>query len=226
MNPLAKLSSGTFDLYDPTSDLFNVVIEAPLGSRCKYKYDEQSQIFRVNKLLPLGASFPFNYGYVPATRGQDGDPLDVLVLINEPLIVGSVVPVRMIGVIEAEQTELTGKTVKNDRLLAALETKYNGLSRRKYRYMCEIEEFASAEHCMRDFYEYHNRKARNRKKANWLSRLTMTPKKGDNNVMRLMIVFESVYHGKLTDEFRSGNLLIRRRQKEDNHRISPRVRLG
>jgi inorganic pyrophosphatase len=125
MNPIAQLSAGKFELFDSKSKLVNIVIEAPKGSRCKYKYDETARIFRVNKLLPLGASFPYNYGYVPATRGQDGDPLDVLVLSDEPFAVGCVVPVRLIGVIEAQQTERSGKTVQNDRLLSVLETQYN-----------------------------------------------------------------------------------------------------
>ena len=125
MSNIAELSAGRFPVVDGATGLVDVVIEAPKGSRCKYKYDENAKIFRLNKLLPLGASFPFNYGYIPATRGQDGDPLDVLVLGDEPIFAGCVVPVRMIGVIEAEQTERTGKTVKNDRLLAVLETQYN-----------------------------------------------------------------------------------------------------
>src|SRR5438128_1530614 len=90
---------------DPQSGLTTVVIDTPRGSRCKYKYDPRTGLFRVGKLLPLGASFPFNFGYVPGTLGADGDPRDVLVILDEPLAVGCVAPVRLIGILQAEQTD-------------------------------------------------------------------------------------------------------------------------
>jgi len=68
---------------DRDSGLATVVIDTPRGSRCKYKYDAKLGLFRVGKLLPLGATFPFNFGYVPGTLGPDGDALDVLVLLDE-----------------------------------------------------------------------------------------------------------------------------------------------
>ncbi len=67
--------------------------------------------------------FPFDFGYVPATRG-DGDPLDVLVLMDEPTFVGCLVLARMIGVIEADQTE-AGTTTRNDRVIAVAATSRN-----------------------------------------------------------------------------------------------------
>lgn len=110
---------------DPDTGRINVVIDTPRGSRCKYKYDEKAGVFRLNKLLPRGATFPYAFGYIPGTRGEDGDPLDVLVLQDEAFFVGCVVPVRLIGVLEAEQTEKSGKTVRNDRLIGVVETAYN-----------------------------------------------------------------------------------------------------
>jgi len=121
--PLSRL--GTLDAVDPDSGLVTVVVEAPRGSRCKYKYDETAGLFRLSKLLPLGAAFPYNYGFVPSTRGEDGDPLDILVLTDEPVAVGCVVPVRLVGVFEAEQTETGGRALRNDRLVGAVETPYN-----------------------------------------------------------------------------------------------------
>ena len=109
---------------DPESGLLNVVVDTPKGSRNKYKYDDKHGVWRLRKVLPLGASFPFDFGFLPATKGEDGDPVDVLVLMDEPAFPGCVVPARLIGVLEAEQTE-DGKTVRNDRLLAVLETPYN-----------------------------------------------------------------------------------------------------
>jgi len=95
----------------------NVVIDTPKGSRNKYKYDEKLGVFRLAKVLPAGASFPFNFGDVPGTLGDDGDPLDVLVLMDDAAFVGCLVPVRLVGVIEAEQED-GGKAIRNDRLIA------------------------------------------------------------------------------------------------------------
>jgi inorganic pyrophosphatase len=109
---------------DPDTGLVHVVIETPKGSRNKYKYDEKLGLFRLSKILPLGSSFPYDFGFIPSTRAEDGDPVDVLVLMEEPTFCGCVIPVRLLGVIQAEQTH-QGKTVRNDRLIAAVETPCN-----------------------------------------------------------------------------------------------------
>jgi inorganic pyrophosphatase len=96
----------------------NVVIETPRGSRNKYNYDEGTGLFRLGGVLPSGASFPFDFGFVPSTVGGDGDPLDVLVLMDEPAFPGCLVCARLVGVVEAEQTERDGETERNDRLIA------------------------------------------------------------------------------------------------------------
>lgn len=72
----------------------------------------------LKKILPEGMSFPFDFGFIPSTLGDDGDPLDVLVLMDEPVGTGVVVPARLIGVIDAMQTEKDGETVENARLIA------------------------------------------------------------------------------------------------------------
>jgi inorganic pyrophosphatase len=95
----------------------NVVIETPKGSRNKYNYDEKLGLFKLGGVLPSGASFPFDFGFVPSTVGGDGDPLDVLVLMDEPAFAGCLVRTRLVGVIEAEQTERDGETTRNDRLI-------------------------------------------------------------------------------------------------------------
>jgi inorganic pyrophosphatase len=109
---------------EPDSGRLNVVVDTPKGSRNKYKFDEQHGQWRLSKVLPQGMSFPYDFGFIPSTRGEDGDPLDVLLLMDEPAFPGCVVPARLIGVLEAEQTE-GGKTVRNDRLVAVVETPYN-----------------------------------------------------------------------------------------------------
>jgi inorganic pyrophosphatase len=98
-------------------DDVNVIIETPRGSRIKYKLDEASGLFRISKVLPMGWRFPFPFGFVPSTRAEDGDPIDVLVLFDEPMACGVLLAARLLGVIEAEQRE-SGKTRRNDRLIA------------------------------------------------------------------------------------------------------------
>jgi inorganic pyrophosphatase len=95
------------------------VIEAAQGSANKLKYDVECGVFMLHGVLPLGVSFPYDFGFLPSTLGDDGDPLDVLVLMDEPVAPGTVVPCRLIGVIEARQRKERGKKWKrNDRLLA------------------------------------------------------------------------------------------------------------
>jgi inorganic pyrophosphatase len=103
----------------------DVIIDTPRGSRCKYKLDKSTGQFRLGKLLPRGASFPYNFGFIPGTIGEDGDAIDVLVLLDEPLFVGCCAPVRIIGVLEATQSEKRRKAIRNDRLIGVVETEYN-----------------------------------------------------------------------------------------------------
>src|SRR3954469_6625001 len=99
-NPYDRLGA-----FAPRSGELNVIIETPKGSRNKFDFDEELGLFKLGGVLPAGAVFPFDFGFVPATRGGDGDPLDVLVLMDEPAFVGCLVAARLIGVIEAEQAE-------------------------------------------------------------------------------------------------------------------------
>lgn len=112
MNGIRAL--GAFD--EKTKDL-NVIIESPKGCRNKYTFDEEKGLFFLSGILPAGAVFPFDFGFIPNTTGGDGDPLDVLILMDEPAFTGCLVPARLIGMIEANQTE-DGKTERNDRLIA------------------------------------------------------------------------------------------------------------
>ena len=98
-------------------ELLIVVIETPKGSPNKLAFDARYGAFALKGVLPAGAVFPFDFGFVPSTRADDGDPLDVLVLMDAPVFPGCIVPSRVIGVIEAEQTE-SGQTQRNDRVLA------------------------------------------------------------------------------------------------------------
>ena len=107
----------------PGSNRVNVVVETPGGSRSKFKYDEDLGLFRLHKLLPAGSVFPYDFGFVPGTKGEDGDPLDVMILgeKNEATFTGCIVSVRLLGVIQARQTEKR-VTIRNDRLIGTAET--------------------------------------------------------------------------------------------------------
>jgi inorganic pyrophosphatase len=101
---------------DPKKGTCRAIIETPKGCRNKFDYDPDSGLFMLGGLLPEGMMFPFDFGFIPSTLGGDGDPLDILVLMDAPAHVGCLIEVRVIGIIEAEQTE-DGKTESNDRLL-------------------------------------------------------------------------------------------------------------
>ncbi len=113
-----KSALNQLDPHVPGTDFYYAVVETPMGSQIKYKYDPAVGTIRLDKLLPAGAVFPHDFGFFPATLEEDGDPLDVLVLVDQPTFPGCIVPVRILGVIEAKQTE-QGKTIRNDRLVAA-----------------------------------------------------------------------------------------------------------
>jgi inorganic pyrophosphatase len=103
------------DRKDP--GLLRVVIETPKGSRNKFAFDPDDQIFELKKVLPAGMAFPYDFGFVPSTIADDGDPVDVLVLMDEPAFPGCVLKCRLIGVIEGEQGLKKDKE-RNDRIVA------------------------------------------------------------------------------------------------------------
>ena len=74
-------------------------------------------MFSLDRVLPVGSVFPFDFGFVPSTLAEDGDPLDVLVLTDEPVSVGCLILTRFVGVIQATQKERGRKSVRNDRLI-------------------------------------------------------------------------------------------------------------
>ncbi|HEX8069388.1 MAG TPA: inorganic diphosphatase [Pyrinomonadaceae bacterium] len=132
--------------FDAEGEDVNVIVETPKGSRNKFNYDDELGLFKLGGVLPAGAVFPFDFGFVPATLGGDGDPLDVLLLMDEPAFPGCLVMTRLIGVIEAEQTEGDGEPVRNDRLIgvAAKARNYKGvraLSQLNENLVAEIEHF-------------------------------------------------------------------------------------
>ena len=91
--------------FDKKSGLFQFIIETPKGSRNKYAFDPAQEIFSLRKILPAGMAFPYDFGFLPRTLAADGDPIDVLVLMDEPAFPGCLICSRLIGVIEGEQID-------------------------------------------------------------------------------------------------------------------------
>ena len=136
---------------DKKEGLLQVIIETPAGSRNKFAFDPEQEIFAVKKVLPAGMVFPYDFGFLPQTIAPDGDPIDVLLLMDEPAYPGCVVRSRLIGVIEGEQLE-GKKKIRNDRLVAVAEVNHMYANVRKFKdlpgkWIQELEQF---------FVNYHN----------------------------------------------------------------------
>src|SRR5438045_5059295 len=99
-------------------ELLRVVIETPKGSRNKFAFDPQQHIFELKKVLPEGMAFPYDFGFVPSTLAEDGDPLDVLVLMDEPAFAGCLLTARVVGAILGDEAEprRPRRRLRNDRL--------------------------------------------------------------------------------------------------------------
>src|SRR6201987_2743244 len=111
-NPIRLASN---DESDPK--LIQVVIETPKGSRNKYAFAPDQKIFELKKVLPAGMEFPYDFGFIPSTKAEDGDPTDVLVLMDEPAFPGCLLKCRVVGVIEGQQGKKKDKE-RNDRIIA------------------------------------------------------------------------------------------------------------
>jgi inorganic pyrophosphatase len=102
---------------DKKEGTLQVVIETPKGSRNKFAFDEKQNIFALKKVLPAGMAFPYDFGFVPSTLAEDGDPTDVLVLMDEPAFAGCLLRCRIIGIIEGEEGKKKD-AIRNDRIVA------------------------------------------------------------------------------------------------------------
>lgn len=128
-----------------------VIIETPANSRNKFALDPDQGIFALKKVLPAGMVFPYDFGFLPQTIAPDGDPIDVLLLMDEPAFPGCAVHSRLIGVIEGQQLD-GKKKVRNDRLVAVAEANHMYANIRAMRdlpekWLKELEVF---------FVNYHN----------------------------------------------------------------------
>jgi inorganic pyrophosphatase len=130
---------------DKSDGIIQVIIETPKGSRNKFAFDAEQNVFTVKKVLPAGMSFPYDFGFLPRTLAPDGDPIDVLLLMDEPAFPGIAVRARLIGIIEGEQTD-GKKKIRNDRLIAVAEMNHEYAYLKKLddlpkKFLRELEEF-------------------------------------------------------------------------------------
>ena len=98
----------------------DVVVETPKGSAQKYDYVPKTPFFKLSKILPAGMVFPYDFGFIPKTKGEDGDPLDVIVISEFRSFPGVIIKCRIIGGMKAEQSKEEGskELIRNDRFIA------------------------------------------------------------------------------------------------------------
>jgi inorganic pyrophosphatase len=138
--------------------LVHVVIDTPRGSGNKYKYDEALSVFRISRMLPAGMHFPYDFGSVPGTLAEDGDPLDVLVLLDSASFAGCLITVRLIGGLRVKQRERAG-WIQNDRLIATPETPVNPAQTRSLRSLTPVR-IGEIEHFFQSYNQAQGRELR------------------------------------------------------------------
>ncbi len=145
------------------SQRVHVIIDTPAGSRNKYKYDPRLGLYRLSRILPEGSVFPYDFGSIPGTCSEDGDALDVLVLLAARSFPGCLVTVRLIGVLHAEQRE-SGKLIRNDRLIGVAHTPVNRPTIRDLRAL-DREQLHAIEHFFVSYNAFEGRPFRIRGRA-------------------------------------------------------------
>src|ERR1700745_87170 len=96
----------------------HTVIETPRGSRCKLEFDPKLRAFTLAKPLLAGLTYPYDWGFIPSTQAEDGDPLDVLVMHDAATYPGVVLRCRPVGILEVEPKSPGEKEERNDRVFA------------------------------------------------------------------------------------------------------------
>src|SRR6476660_10646688 len=97
---------------------FRVVVESPKGSTVKLTDEEHLGTFMVSRALPLGISYPYDWGFIPGTRAADGDPVDALVLHAASTYPGVVLPCKVLGMVEVREDAKKGQRRTNNRIIA------------------------------------------------------------------------------------------------------------
>src|SRR6202051_531046 len=131
----------------------HAVVETPRGSTCKLDFDPELRVFTLAKPLMAGLAYPYDWGFIPSTKAEDGDPLDVLVIHDAQTYPGVVLRCRPIGILEVEQKS-KGRKGRNDRLFAvpdrSLETDLKDVRHLPSRAREELEQFFLATNALED----------------------------------------------------------------------------
>src|ERR1700756_1606191 len=148
MTDLTKLPSWADD-----KNIF-AVVETPRGSSCKLDFDSKLGVFALAKPLMAGLTYPYDWGFIPSTKAEDGDPLDVLILHDAKTFPGVVLRCRPVGILEVQQKS-KGKKERNDRLFAVpdrspLETDLEDVRKLPGRARQELEQFFRATNALED----------------------------------------------------------------------------
>jgi inorganic pyrophosphatase len=128
---------------DKPPELLNMVVEVIMGSRDKYEYYPQWESFVLDRIIPSSVVFPVDYGFVPQTWFDDNDPLDIMVLSYEPLEVGAIVKVRVIGALIVEDEEGEDPKILSVLVNDARFKGYKDLTDVHENKLIEIQEFGS-----------------------------------------------------------------------------------
>jgi inorganic pyrophosphatase len=130
----------------------HAVIETPKYSSYKYKYDPELKLFKLGKMLPAGCTFPLDMGFIPGTKGEDGDPLDILILMEHPTFQGCLIECRLLGVLEATQKEKGKKETRNDRYIAV---PADSIEYTKIKHLRQLEKYKLQD--LIAFFEFYNK---------------------------------------------------------------------
>src|SRR5258708_10552017 len=148
MTNLLKIPTWSDDQY------IHAVVETPRGSSCKLDFDPALRVFPLAKPLMAGLTYPYDWGFIPSTKAEDGDPLDVLVIHDAKTYPGVVLRCKPVGILELEQKS-KGKKERNDRVFAVpdrspLETELQDIRHLPSRAREELEQFFSATNALED----------------------------------------------------------------------------
>ena len=133
-------------------DIFHVIVESPRGSPLKLKYEPQWEGMTISRPLPVGVIFPFDWGFIPSTEAEDGDPLDAMVVWDVPSFPGVILQCRAVGILQVEQNRKNhdpSERVRNDRIMAIpvearREQQLTAVAALSERMRLELEQFAIA----------------------------------------------------------------------------------
>lgn len=122
-------------------NVVNAIVEIPKGRRCKFEVDKTTGLFKLDRYLYSSAMYPGDYGFIPQTLAEDGDPLDVLVMVNEPTFIGCLIEARPLGLFK-----MTDKGENDYKVLAVpaddpIFAEYDDLWRVPPHFLREVEHF-------------------------------------------------------------------------------------